>query len=382
MTDTVAARDLPRRRAVCKSVPVRVATLNLLPGVPLRDRVRRPAASGGIDAAGAANDPGPSGRGPNTPDDAAPADTGEAHGPHHGVDPMERHIWSPDVSDPTDLLRAVAELEQDGPLDVLALQEVDRHQPRTGMLDQAGVVAEQLGARWWRFVPSVHGTPGIASEGASWVPATAADDLPEDQGEPPRVTDMGPRYGVALLSRWPVRRWRVKRFPPAPVSLPLIAPTTGRPKAVRVPDEPRSAVAAIIEIPHADITVATAHLTFVPGYNTRQLAELRAFLAGMPRPLVLLGDFNLPGGIPGLVTGWQQIVRVPTYPVARPRVQFDHILADGWAPDAVALARASARAMPVAVSDHCAVLADFPDPAWTAPPGSAPTPDAPADSQA
>ncbi len=358
---------------------MRVATFNLLHGVPLRDRVRRTGAGAGAPhgdhgtpavpgeesateavppEAGPGSGPGATGTGEAADDVAG----GAEHGAHHGVDPTERHIWSPDVTDPSDMRRAMEELEQAGPVDILALQEVDRHQVRSGGMDQAGMFAYHMGARWWRFVPSVHGTPGIASEGASWVPATADDDLPEDQGEPEQVTDIGPRYGVALISRWPVRAWRVKRFPPAPVSLPLMAPTAGRPKAVRVPDEPRSAVAAIVEAPYADITVATAHLTFVPGYNTKQLTELRAFLAGMPRPLILLGDFNLPGGIPGLVTGWQQVARVPTYPVARPRVQFDHILADGWAPAALEAARESVRAMPLAVSDHCAVTAEFPNP--------------------
>ena len=78
------------------------------------------------------------------------------------------------------------------------------------------------------------------------------------------------------------------------------------------------------------MTIATAHLSFVPGVNTKQLNGLRAFVAGMPRPMILLGDFNTPGGIPGLVTGWDQVARVPTYPVMKPRVQFDHIMADGW----------------------------------------------------
>ena len=153
------------------------------------------------------------------------------------------------------------------------------------------------------------------------------------------------------------------RYPPAPVSMPLLAPSAeGRPKAIRVPDEPRSAVAGIIELPYADVTVATAHLSFVPGVNTKQLNGLRAFVAGMPRPMILMGDFNTPGGIPGLVTGWDQVARVPTYPVMKPRVQFDHVMADGWTAEALDHARASARAVPLPVSDHCALIADFPDP--------------------
>src|SRR5207344_1149734 len=137
-----------------------------------------------------------------------------------------------------------------------------------------------------------------------------------------------------------------------------LAPSEGRPRPVRVPDEPRAAAAAIIELPYADVTVATAHLSFVPGVNTKQLNGLRAFVAGMPRPMILMGDFNTPGGIPGLVTGWDQVARVPTYPVLRPRIQFDHVMADGWTAEALDAARASARALPLPVSDHRALVVD------------------------
>ena len=128
-----------------------------------------------------------------------------------------------------------------------------------------------------------------------------------------------------------------------------------------MPDEPRVAIAAVVEEPNADLTIATAHLSFVPGYNTRQLLELRAFLAGLPRPMVVLGDFNTPGGVPGLVTGWDHVARVPTYPVRRPRIQFDHIMADGWTEEALGEARQTARAVPLPVSDHCALVAEFLD---------------------
>lgn len=335
---------------------MRVATFNLLHGVPLRDRA----------AARTATVEPSSAHGIRTPEDSTDAAGGSdpmISAATDGVAATERQRWSPDVSDPQDLLRAIEELLEAGPIDVIALQEVDRGQARTAGVDQARLVAEAIGAKFWRFVPSVRGTPGIASEGAAWVPATSADDLPSDQSEPEKATKSDPRYGIALISRFPIRGWRVTRFPPAPVSIPLLAPNeNGRPRAIRVPDEPRAAVAGIVELPHADVTVATAHLSFVPGVNTKQINELRAFVAGMPRPMILMGDFNTPGGIPGLVTGWEQVARVPTYPVMRPRIQFDHIMADGWTAPALAQARLTARAVPLAVSDHCALVAEFPNP--------------------
>lgn len=320
---------------------MRVATYNLLHGVSLRDRVGRPR-------------------------DADPV-VGEVasateHAAHEGVEPSDRILWSPDVGDPGDLVRSIEELQESGPIDVIALQEVDRGQPRSAGVDQARLVAQAIGAKHWRFVPSVRGTPGIAAEGAAWVPATTEDDFSSDPAGREDEQASEPRYGIALISRYPVRGWRVTRFPPAPVSMPLLAPTEGRPRAIRVPDEPRAAMAGIVELPYADVTVATAHLSFVPGVNTRQLSSLRAFIAGMPRPAILMGDLNTLGGLPGMITGLTQVARVRTYPVMRPRVQFDHIMADGWTEQALAQARDSVRAVPLPVSDHLAVVADFPDP--------------------
>ena len=152
---------------------MRVATFNLLHGVPLRDLAAANAKAGKAGRAGKAAS-------------AASAAAAEyaSDAAHEGIAPTERHVWSPEVSDPADLVRAIEELMESGPIDVIALQEVDRSQERTAGVDQARLVAETIGAKYWRFVPSVRGTPGIASEGAAWVPATDADDLPLDECEP------------------------------------------------------------------------------------------------------------------------------------------------------------------------------------------------------
>jgi endonuclease/exonuclease/phosphatase family metal-dependent hydrolase len=46
---------------------------------------------------------------------------------------------------------------------------------------------------------------------------------------------------------------------------------------------------------------------------------------------------------------------VATYPTPRPRVQFDHVLADGLSNEAVM----RVAALPLAVSDHCALVVDI-----------------------
>ena len=45
-------------------------------------------------------------------------------------------------------------------VEVLALQEVDHGQERSGKIDQVQVLAGGLGAKYWAFAPTVIGTPG------------------------------------------------------------------------------------------------------------------------------------------------------------------------------------------------------------------------------
>ena len=286
-------------------------------------------------------------------------------------------VGPPLVADDIALRHAVAALDAD----VIGLQEVDVDQPRSGHAHQVRSVAEALGAAHWRFAPSVAGTPG--EDG--WHPAgdthehasnsqprtaaarTGADASTDASGDTDGGSDaapyqremhaVGPLYGVGLASRLPVREWRTTRFDPAPWSLPLLIPAEPRPRFVRVPDEPRAAIAAVVEGPRGPFTVATAHLSFVPGYNVRQLRQLRRWLAGMPRPLVLLGDFNLPGSLPARITGWTPLLRQATYPSMRPRAQLDHVLADGFTAHQLATAVPEVHLLPV--SDHGALTVDL-----------------------
>lgn len=233
--------------------------------------------------------------------------------------------------------------------DVVGLQEVDRHQPRSGGHDQTAIVAQEMGAEHFLFAPSVVGTPG---DPGGWVVAEPRHDLVADD-----LTEHGPLYGVGLVSKWPLLDWQVHRFDAAPLSLPLVVPGTPRPQVVKVADEPRVAIAAVIDGPTGPFSVATAHLSFVPGYNGRQLRALKALVADLPRPLFLMGDFNLPGRWPRRLTGFTSLATGATYPSVAPRVQFDHVLADGL-PEHVRTV-ATVHALPV--SDHCALSVDVLD---------------------
>lgn len=218
--------------------------------------------------------------------------------------------------------------------DVLGLQEVDRGQPRSDHQDQVAVVAGAVGAVASRFVPALAGTPGEV-----WEPSALDDGS----------LGAGPLYGVGMVSRLPVRTWHVLRFPAARASMPLYVPGGG---LLRVRDEPRVALAAVVERPDGRLlTVATCHLSFVPGVNAWQLRRVCRWLDRLPGPRLLLGDLNLPGRLPGLVSRWSQLARVPTYPSWRPRVQWDHALGS----ELGELSLVGAQAVRGAVSDHCAL---------------------------
>lgn len=218
--------------------------------------------------------------------------------------------------------------------DVLGLQEVDRDQQRSHGIDQTAVAAEVMGAVASRFVPAIAGTPG-----GEW---TAAPD---------EVAAGRPAYGIALLSRHPVKEWRVVRLPALRVRSPI---RTHDRRLVLVKDEPRVAVAAVVATPTKDITVVTTHLSFVPGWNTLQLRRLVAALRDLPKPQLLTGDLNIAGPLPRLLAGWEPLVVAKTFPLGEPKVQLDHVLGLGELP-----APSDAGAPRLPLSDHRAAYVDL-----------------------
>jgi endonuclease/exonuclease/phosphatase family metal-dependent hydrolase len=227
---------------------------------------------------------------------------------------------------------AIASLDAD----VLALQEVDRNQTRSGRTDLTAVAADAMGADDHLFVAALSGSPG-----ATWTAATGAEQ-PDEAA-----------YGIALLSRFPATSWEVVRLPVVPGPAPMRFHGRRWPTLVR--EEPRVAVAASISSPLGQLTVATTHLSFLPWWNGRQLRTLLRSLRGAPRPLLLTGDLNMDTAKAVRLSGMQPLGgRRLTFPVDMPEVQLDHVLADG-----LGGIHATASVRRLAVSDHLALVVDL-----------------------
>lgn len=215
--------------------------------------------------------------------------------------------------------------------DVMAFQEVDNFLPRSDSRPQIRDIAESLGARDWAMGPGVIGTPG-----ESWRP------LNED--EPELITNLSTHadvmhecYGIGIVSKIPVRSWHRLNLGNSPLGLPLVVPGDetgkGRPRFIYVKDEPRLAIAAVLE---NGFTVVNTHLSFVPGFNLMQLKRLKKWsleLASKNQSrAILLGDLNLPKNLPVVRSSWKSLVTANTYPSWGAKIQFDYILARDLTP--------------------------------------------------
>jgi endonuclease/exonuclease/phosphatase family metal-dependent hydrolase len=219
--------------------------------------------------------------------------------------------------------------------DILALQEVDRDQPRSHLADLTAVASEAMGAVTHRFAAALSGTPG-----STWLAATE-DDVPGTAA-----------YGISLLSRYPARSWQVRRLPRIPFRFPYYVVRAR--KMIIVDEEPRAVVVGRLDTPAGPLTVANTHLSYVPGWSQWQLQQIRRDLTRETDPVVLMGDLNMRGPLPSLVTGYTALAQHPTFPTDHPDAQLDHILLRGHLGS---VAGSSAPQLPL--SDHRALVVDL-----------------------
>ena len=209
--------------------------------------------------------------------------------------------------------------------DIYGFQEVDHFLPRSNSRPQMRDIAETLGARDWAMAPSVIGTPG-----EKWRP------LRKD--EPEIITNrsshqelMHESYGIGIVSKVPVISWHRLNLGNSPVGMPLVVPGDetgkGRPRFIYVRDEPRVAIAAVLE---NGWVIINTHLSFVPGFNLAQLRKIKRWADKLGEEnkcrVVIMGDLNLPKNLPVLASDWISLVQQNTYPSWGAKIQFDYIL--------------------------------------------------------
>lgn len=187
------------------------------------------------------------------------------------------------VDDRVDLARTADVLRALAP-DLVGLQEVDERVTRSGSVDEAAAIGEALG---------MHHAFGAFME------------------------YQGGRYGMAILSRFPIVR-----------ATPL-----------RLPDgnEPRVALVAEVRLPGGRaLAVVNVHFDWVAddGFRHAQAVRLAAHLDSLAMPYVLLGDFNdEPGSRTiALFRARASEAEKPadgrfTYPSVRPEKEIDFIFA-------------------------------------------------------
>jgi endonuclease/exonuclease/phosphatase family metal-dependent hydrolase len=230
--------------------------------------------------------------------------------------------------DAENLASAMQKLDEQVHSEIYGFQEVDHFLPRSNSRPQMRDIAETLGARDWAMAPSIIGTPG-----EKWRP------LRKD--EPEIITDksshlelMHESYGIGIVSKVPVISWHRLNLGNSPIGMPLVVPGDetgkGRPRFIYVRDEPRVAIAAVLE---NGWVIINTHLSFVPGFNLAQLRKIKRWAQklGVENKcrVVIMGDLNLPKNLPVIASDWISLVQQNTYPSWGAKIQFDYILAQG-----------------------------------------------------
>lgn len=207
--------------------------------------------------------------------------------------------------------------------DVVCLQELDVGRARTGGVDQAEAIAEQLKMR------------------ARFHPAMAVE---------------AELYGDAILTAWPERLMKAE-------ALPTVSGIPGL--------EPRGAVWSAIEIDGATINVINTHLGLAPKEQRLQAEALTGpdWLdhPDMKGPVLLAGDFNATS----ITRPYQTLAArlddaqrrlglkpsIKTFPARLPAIRIDHcfVSADVRITGAFAPSAAKART----ASDHLPLIIDF-----------------------
>ena len=220
--------------------------------------------------------------------------------------------------------------------DVIGVQEVDEKLERSGEISQVRLLAESMGAVDWAFAPSVIGTPGF-----KWraVNSSDAEIVTNKNSHTNDGAELVGGYGIGIASKVAVKHWDRIDLGRSVFGMPLIIPAEGKDgkqkaKPIYVADEPRVALAATLE---NGWTVINTHLSFVPFVNLYQLRKIKLWAKKLSKQygtqVLIIGDLNLPKGIPALGSSWNSLITQNTYPSWGAKIQFDYILSNSLKTD-------------------------------------------------
>ncbi len=255
------------------------------------------------------------------------------------LDPATAPLADSDIADAgaaREVLAALADQIRDIDPDVIALQEVDLGQRRSGRLDQTAVLADLLGWDGHRFAATYAGpVVGLRRRPRRSALTERADDV---LGPLRALLGAGPAgFGNALLTRLPVRAWRVARLGRGPAVLTRRGGGRAldpRSYALSTSTMRNMITAQIDPVDGAGgaggLAVASTHLATRTGTAAAQLAAAWAALAALPGPHVLAGDLNLHAELLAPLGIARGLGEGATYPSGAPARRIDHILTDPW----------------------------------------------------
>ena len=232
----------------------------------------------------------------------------------HGqaIPPVPNQEWT------QTLISATTQMAANYQPDFISIQEVDYLQPRSNNINQTKVIAENSGLKYWAYLPAIFGTPG-----ESWKKVKNLEQsiITENSDIP-----VSKSYGIGIATNQKIVKLSVKKLGRSIIGMPLLIPKDNGKGArfIYVKDEPRVALVAQLE---NGLTIATTHLSFVPGVNIFQLNRLSSFLKKLPGEKILTGDLNLPANIPSKLSGFKSLAKIPTYPSWGEKIQFDYVMA-------------------------------------------------------
>ena len=224
---------------------------------------------------------------------------------------------------PTTLADAGQKIAAELAPEVIGVQECDYSLERSGNAHQIAEIATSIGAPYFAFAPCIIGTPG-----ETWRKLNDSDQKIISNSD---SSSHEGSYGIGIASKVGVLQWHRLDLGNSPIGAPLLIPGDesgpGKVRPIYIRDEPRVALAATLANGY---TVINTHLSFVPGFNFRQLRKLKRWAIELEKETgtiaIIMGDLNLPKNLPVVASQWKSLARQATYPSWGAKIQFDYIL--------------------------------------------------------